>query len=145
VKLNLRAPLWLYVALLFLIILNGYTIFGTPALIGDYAALSVPFSPFVRIGVALVWIALFAVMLIGLFTKRHLAYRAVALLLTAYGLFNIIWDVIFARSDYTRGAFGFQIVITALVLIPIWWLAVRRGWLAWKRSSSAHGKNSAGV
>jgi hypothetical protein len=49
--------------------------------------------------------------------------------LTLYSIFGLIWAFVFVQADYGRGRLGFQVVLAVLTLLPIWWLAIRRGWL----------------
>lgn len=131
------APLWFYLIPATLIILNLYTILGTFTLLPEYAELDLPFSPMIRIGLALLWIIIFGVLTAGLVVDSRFAFAAVVPTFTAYGLANIIGTLLFARSEFARGQLGFQVITTVVVLLPIWWIAARRNWIgSYKRTKS---------
>lgn len=52
--------------------------------------------------------------------RRPLTLKMVAPLLTAYGMWSVLWLLIFVRSDYDRGRVAFQAAFTVLLLIPVW-------------------------
>ncbi|MEP7286012.1 MAG: hypothetical protein ABI947_09615 [Chloroflexota bacterium] len=128
-SLPLRAPLWLFTVLLILIVFSLYTIIGTIAVIPDYTRLGISLNPLLRIATATAWLILFSLLCGGLALKRRAAFTLIAPVLSAYGLSNIISTWLFAQSDYSRGQLAFAIVATVIALLPIWWIALRRGWL----------------
>jgi hypothetical protein len=126
---NLKAPVWLCLALALLIAVNMVTVIGLPSLADSYAALGVAYPTALRLILALAWIVLLSAVLIGLWRSKRLARWITAPLLTAYAAVGVLMQVLFARSIYSRNTVGFDIVIAVLTLIPVWWLALRRGWL----------------
>ncbi len=128
------APRWLVAALLVLIGANLLDTAGTVSAASQYQAISVPFPAGLRIALALAWTLVLAVLVVGLLRGHRLAFRWTAPVLTAYALFGLLWQVMFARSDYARGQIGFQVALSLIALLPVWWIAIRRGWLrGWSR------------
>lgn len=84
-------------------------------------SLGLPYSPVVRAVANVFWATSFGWIAIRLWRRDVRAPRWIAPLLSAYGLWGVLWLGGFARSDYDRGRFPFQAVLTALLLIPFWW------------------------
>ncbi len=125
---RLSAPKWLCAAIALVFVANLWTAFGTLSEAPDYTALGVPFPPALRIAISSLWAILLALLFLGLLLHRRMAFIGAAPLLSLYGLANLGFQILFARSDYSRGLFLFQLLITTLLLIPVWWVALRKGW-----------------
>src|SRR5258708_6920756 len=121
--------MWLVGVLLALCAANVLTIAGTASALTSGSLPDLPFAPGVRLLLASAWIVIFALLLAGLIRRRRMAFTWTAPIITLYGISSVVWNILFARSDYSRGGIGFQALVTALALIPIWWIALRRGWL----------------
>lgn len=126
---RLTCPVWLRLGVLALCGLNLYTALGTILDYGQLQAFKLPFSLTLRVAftgfwaIALFWLA------IGAWRHQRRVLFWIGPLLTLYALFGFLWMLLFVRSSYDRGRYGFEIAITAIVLLPIWWLALRRRWL----------------
>ncbi len=112
--------------LIFFVIANLYTLLGTISPAPQELDVSLPFPPAIRMALALFWIVVFTFLLIHLMRRDRLSLRWIAPFLTAYALSNLIWALLFVRSDYGRGAFGFQGLASTVLLIPVWWITIRR-------------------
>jgi hypothetical protein len=109
-------------ALTVLIAVNGYN-FAASLADAPYAyTLGLSYPPLLRIASALLWAALFAVLLIGVVRGRPGVRGRVAPALTVYGAWSVIWLIVFARSDYAHGRIAFQAAATVVLLLPFWWL-----------------------
>jgi hypothetical protein len=125
----MHAPKWLIAALPLLIAANVWTILGTLAEMGQIQTLAVSYSVGVRLAMSCIWALVLLLLWTGLLGHQRLAFILVAPILTAYGLASLAWEMAFARSDYSRGHFSFQVVLTLVALLPVWWTALRRHWL----------------
>jgi hypothetical protein len=127
---RLTAPLWLILGLSFVMMSNLLTVVST--LMGDtLAASTLRIAPPVaaRLALAGLWMLLCATLLAGLLRRVPWAFRQCAPLLTVYGLSQWIWQLLFARADFDQGRLPFLLLATLLLLVPVWWLTLRRGWL----------------
>ncbi len=122
-------PRWLLAVLLVLIGANVLDAAGTISAVSRYQEIGIPFPPGLRLVLALAWILVLAVLAVSLLRHRRPAFRLVGPILTAYALFGLIWQIVFARSDYARGQISFQAVLSLMTLLPVWWIVIRRGWL----------------
>jgi hypothetical protein len=94
---------------------------------GYYRDLGVSYPPLLRAGLALAWGVALLVVAGGLFRRRRWARRWTLIVLSNYGAFNVLWLVIFARSDFSRGRLAFEALLTlALVTLAGWVLRWRR-------------------
>jgi hypothetical protein len=123
------APLWFYPTLLFLIVFNLYTVIGTVLQEAQYRILDIQFSPVLRIVVSGLWVIVFCALLRGLALRQPLAFMWIVPVMSLYGMANLAGSIVFARSDYSRGQVGFQVIGTVIVLLPLWWIALRGGWM----------------
>jgi hypothetical protein len=123
----MKAPIWLFALLGILLVGNAYSIVGTLEI--SNTAPGMPFAPGVRIALSIVWIVVLSGLLIGIVRKNRIAFISVAPLLTLYGLAGLIWNAVFEQSTYSRGSQPFDVLVTIVILAPIWWVALRRGWL----------------
>jgi uncharacterized membrane protein len=127
-----RGPLWIIIFVGAVIVLN---LIGLLGLIADwplYATLSPAFPPLLRAALAIWWIVSLSVVLTGLLRRRSRALAWLGPLLTLYAALGVLGVVLFARSDYDRGGIGFQIVVSGVLLAPIWWV-----WLRQRRATIA--------
>jgi uncharacterized membrane protein len=127
-----RGPLWIIIFVGLVIVLN---LIGLLGLIADgplYAMVSPAFPPLLRAALAIWWIVSLSLVLAGLLRRRTWALTWVCVLLTLYAALGVLWVVLFGRSDYDRGGIGFQIVVSGLLLAPIWWV-----WLRQRRATIA--------
>ncbi len=121
-----RGPLWIILFVGGVIVLN---LIGLLGLIADgplYAIAKPAFSPLARAALAIWWIATLGIVLTGLLRRRTWALTWAGLLLTLYAVVGILGEILFARADYDRGGIGFQIVVSVILLAPIWWVWQRR-------------------
>jgi len=124
-----KAPKWVLAVLLALCGANVLTIVGTVSVLVSGNIPDLPFAFGVRIAVAVAWLTVFAMLIIGLLRRWRPAFFLTAPSLTLYGTSSVVWNILFARSDYSRGGIGFQSLVTVLALLPIWWVAIRRNWM----------------
>jgi hypothetical protein len=125
----MRAPRWLLIGILIVIASNMLDVIGTVNNAPQYSVADVSFSPTVKIALSVFWIVMFTLMALDLWRARRWAFRWAAILLTAYGAFNLMWFAIFVRADYGRGRLPFLALATLLLLVPVWWFTLRRAWL----------------
>ncbi|HLY26011.1 MAG TPA: hypothetical protein VKQ72_06710 [Aggregatilineales bacterium] len=134
------APIWLRALLALIVMLNIVNIVG--ALINFRIAPALPdvsVSPLAQLLVACAFLLIFARLLIGLQRRTPSIYTAVAPVLTLYALFGLAWNLLLTRATYSRETFGFDCLLTVLILFPVWWTAWRRGWLSPLRSAQHPG------
>jgi membrane associated rhomboid family serine protease len=124
-----KAPVWLLAGIGALIVVNLLDAIGTLDVVPQYQALAIAFSPVLKMAVAGAWAAVLAALIIDLLRRRRWAFRWAGPMLTAYALAGLAWQLLFARSDYGRGRLGFQALVAAVALIPVWWIVIRRRWL----------------
>ena|SRR5260221_8535760 len=122
-------PRWLRFFLLILAGLNLYTASGTVAESSQLQAFDLPFSLTARVVFTGLWALVLLFLAIGSWWRNRQALFWIGPLITLYATSGLVWMFLFARADYDRGRFGFQIVVTVVFLIPVWWVVVRRGWL----------------
>ena len=108
-----------------LALVNGLTAIQTLNDLSAQTALGLPYPPFLRAGIAVLWMIVFVGLAVGFFRRSALALRLFAPAITAYCGWSLLWLLFFARADYDRGRAAFQLVITLIVLAPIWWWHVR--------------------
>jgi hypothetical protein len=127
---KLKAPRWFLAFLLIVIAAHAIDAIGTLASMPLYQTLALPFSPVVKATIATIWTILLIVLFVGLLRKHRLAFAVAAPLLTVDAVAGLLWEIAFVQADYGRGRLGFQALLTVIILAPMWWLAVRRRWLA---------------
>lgn len=95
-----------------------------------YQKLGVSYQPERRAALALIWGAVLIVWGVGLFMKATWARRWILIILSNYGAFGVLWLLIYARSDFSKGRIAFQVAVTtALVDLVAWimtWRRIRR-------------------
>lgn len=124
-----RAPLW-FRALIGGLAFAALVELGGSAADGPlYPALDLPFALITRLAVAGLWSALFIFLLLDLIRKRAWAFRWAAPLVTAYAAARLLWLAVLARSDYDQGRIGAQLILSLIALGPVWYIALRGGWL----------------
>lgn len=82
----------------------------------EYRDLGVSYPPLLRAALALGWGVPLLALGIGVLRRKRWARRWWLILLSNYGAFNVLWLIIFAESDFSRGRAAFQAVVTALLL-----------------------------
>jgi hypothetical protein len=92
-----------------------------------YRALGVSYPPLLRAGFALLWGILFVALGIGLARQKSTARRWILIILSNYGLFNVLWLMVFARSDFARSRIPFHATLTLLLIALVGWV------LRWRR------------
>jgi hypothetical protein len=125
----MRVPRWLMALILALVAANMLDVRATLTDAAQYSAFQLPFPPGLKVVYALLWIAVLLALATNLLRRRAWAFRWVAPLLTLYGIVGLIGQAVFVRSDYGRARLPFQFALTAILLLPVWWLAIRRRWL----------------
>jgi len=83
---------------------------------GEYRDLGVSYPPLLRAGLALGWSALLLALGIGVGRRNPWTRRGWWILLSNYGAFNVLWLIVFAESDFSRGRVAFQAVASAALL-----------------------------
>lgn len=89
---------------------------------GDYRDLGVSYPPLLRAGFALGWGVALMAFGVGLARRRRWARRWILLVISNYGVFGVLWMVVFAASDFGRERIGFQAVLTVVVLALLAWV-----------------------
>jgi hypothetical protein len=125
----MRVPRWLMALILALVAANVLDVRETLTDAAQYSAFQLPFPPGLKVVYALFWIVVLLALAVNLLRRRVWAFRWSAQLLTLYGIVGLIGQVAFVRSDYGRGRLPFQFALTAILLLPVWWLAIRQRWL----------------
>jgi hypothetical protein len=83
---------------------------------GDYRDLGVSYPPLLRAVLALGWSGLLLALGIGVLRRKRWTQRGWLILLSNYGAFNVLWLIVFAESDFSRGRIAFQAVATLALL-----------------------------
>jgi hypothetical protein len=91
----------------------------------DYAALGISFIFPLQVLAGLAWGVGFLWAAWRLWRLRGGAVRQATLTVGAYGLFQVIWWRVFARSDYALGRWPFALLITALLVALVVWYLTR--------------------
>lgn len=125
----LRVPWWLWIALLVLVAANTIEIVVTMSTNAVLDSLPLPFSPAARVIFAGTWVTVLLIYGVALWLQRRWAFRWIVPVLNLYALTHVVWQILFFRSDFDRGRLPFQIVIAALLVLPLWAIAWQRGWL----------------
>ncbi len=89
---------------------------------GEYRALGVSYPPLLRSGLALAWGTGFAAVGIGLARRQPWARRGLLILVSNYGVFGVLWLVVYAKSDFSRDRVPFQIAVTAGLIGAVAWI-----------------------
>jgi hypothetical protein len=89
---------------------------------GAYRALGVAYPPLLRSALALAWGIGFAAVGIGLARRQPWARRGLLVLVSNYGAFGVLWLVVYARSDFSRDRFPFQIAVTVGLIAAVAWI-----------------------
>jgi hypothetical protein len=127
---RLRAPWWLDIMLFVLISAKAIEVVVTLSNLTVLDALPLPFSPIVRVIFAGYWLVTLIVCTVGLWHQARWVFRWTVPVITFYALTHVLWQVLFFRSDFDRGRLAFQIVISILLVLPLWAIAWQRGWLS---------------
>jgi hypothetical protein len=106
---------------------------------GDYRALGVSYPPLLRSVLALGWGIGFALVGIGLARRQSWARRGLLVLVSNYGVFGVLWIVVYARSDFSRDRLPFQIAVTAGVIAAVAWIT---HWWRVRRAFKSEDNNS---
>ncbi len=92
-----------------------------------YRDLGVSYPPLLRAAFALGWGLALVWAGIGLARRRSWARRWILIVLSNYGAFRVLWLIVYAQSDYSRGQIGFQIALTVgLIGLAVWIMRGRR-------------------
>jgi hypothetical protein len=89
---------------------------------GYYRDLGVSYPPMLRAATALAWGVGFVALGIGLVRRRRGARRWAWVLVSNYGLFHVLWLIVFARSDFGRGRIAFEAALTAVIVVLVAWV-----------------------
>jgi len=92
-----------------------------------YRALGVSYAPLVRAALAGTWGGIFLLAGVALAFRRRWARRWIVVILSNYGMFGVLWLIVFARSDFARQRVVFQAVVTAVLVV------LAAGIMRWRR------------
>ncbi|HRE48478.1 MAG TPA: hypothetical protein PLD47_12200 [Aggregatilineales bacterium] len=99
-----------------------------------YPTLSSAFPLWGRLTFNAGWGSVLGITCYGYLWRRRWGLRVTAPFLTGYAFSGLLLTAPFLRADYDRTLVGFHLALSSLLLIPLWWVTLRRGWL----SGSAH-------
>ena len=120
--------LWLFSLIMVLIsVYNLLLAFDHVRHAAYYRDLGVSYPPLLRAAFALVWGVVFLMFGIGMARRKPCARRWLLILLSNYGLFGVLWLMVFARSDFGRGRIAFHAVLTAVLIVLAAWI------MRWRR------------
>jgi hypothetical protein len=89
---------------------------------GHYRDLGVSYPPLLRAAFALAWGMAFVIVGTGLVRRRQWARRWTLVVVSNYGAFSVLWLIVYAESDFSRGRIAFQAVVTAGVVGAVAWI-----------------------
>lgn len=92
-------------------------------------SLDLPFPVAAPVIFAGAWAVIFGAVWVGLLVKRPPAQRWAVPLVTIYAISRLFALVFLARAEYDWGRLPFQIALTLIALLPLWWIALRKRWL----------------
>jgi hypothetical protein len=81
-----------------------------------YRDLGVSYPSVLRAALALSWGVPLLALGIGVLWRQDWTRRWWLILLSNYGAFNVLWLLVFAESDFSRGRVAFQAVVTVALL-----------------------------
>lgn len=110
---------------------NGWLALDHALNAAHYRDLGVSYPPLLRAGTALGWSAALLALGAGLARRRAWARRWLVIVLSNYGAFGVLWLVVYAESDFSRGRIAFQAALTALLLGLVAWI------MRWRRVRAA--------
>lgn len=84
---------------------------------GHYRDLGVSYPPLLRAGFALLWGGLLLVFGAGLARRRAWARRWILLVISNYGVFGVLWLIVFAAPEMGRDRIAFQAALTAALIV----------------------------
>ncbi len=117
------------IGILLLVLGNVLGVEGTVATLPLYQVVGVPFPAGIRAVLDTAWAIMLAWLDVALLRRQRRAFAWVGPLLTIYALLGLGWQAAFVRADYGRGRFPFELLLTVLALVPVWWIVLRRRWL----------------
>lgn len=129
-------PRWLLLIIGLLFLAKVIQAVGVLTNAAQLATLPLPVPAIVSLTFSGSWAITLAYLGIDLMRRRRWAFTWIGPLLTAYVLAELTWQVSLFRSDYDRGRLLFQVVISLMALLPIWWVVWRHGWLSIPRKNS---------
>ncbi len=124
-----RRPYWLILLAAIAALANLIGLAGRIADLPRDSGLALPVSPWLGIATTAAWALAFAGLALALW-RRASAAAAIfwsAPLFTLYALVGLLALVAFARADYDRGRIGAEVAASSLVLVVVWWRALRVG------------------
>jgi hypothetical protein len=124
------APRWILLLLLLCIISEGLSAVLVLTNATTLRTLPISYAVTIRIAFSGGWLAVLSFLLVDLMRWRRWAFRWMSSILTAYLLFGLLWTIVTVRADFERGRFGFAVLLAVMILIPIWWVTIRRRWLS---------------
>jgi hypothetical protein len=88
---------------------------------GHYRDLGVSYPPLLRAALALGWGIALVWAGTGLARRQAWARRWILIVLSNYGAFRVLWLIVYARSDYSRGRIAFEVVFTLVLIgLAVW-------------------------
>ncbi|RPI99736.1 MAG: hypothetical protein EHM39_05995 [Chloroflexi bacterium] len=93
----------------------------------QYRDLGVSYPPLLRAAFALGWGLALVLAGIELARRRPWARRWILIVLSNYGAFRVLWLMVYAQSDYSRGRIVFKAALAAgLIGLVVWIMRGRR-------------------
>jgi len=124
--------LWLFGLILILVgVYNLLLALDNVCRAGYYRDLGVSYPPLLRAATALAWGVGFLALGIAWWQRRWRARHWTWVVVSNYGLFHVLWLIVFARSDFGRGRIAFQVVLVVTIGVLLAWV------MRWRRVRQA--------
>lgn len=126
---TLSRPLWTALIACGIALAGWIGLWGAAEDAPLYGLIGVSLPLPVRLGWNLFCALVFSLIGLGVWRSRRRALRLIAPAVTGYALINGLILLLFSRAEYDQGRLFFQVVFSLVVLIPLWWVALRKGWM----------------
>jgi len=126
---TLSRPLWVALIACGIALAGWIGLWGAAEDAPLYGLIGVSLPLPVRLGWNLLCALSFTLIGAGALRSGRRALRLIAPAVTGYALVNALILILFSRAEYDQGRMFFQVALSLLVLIPLWWVALRKGWM----------------